>query len=173
MPAILFVRGGRKNSCFEAVFSQWCASSDENANWVLSIPRPPDMDDNIEEAKRLLESGLSISAVRKRLGISWAANFSKSFAKRVGCSPTEWMENHNLRLSTKERVCRAERLLVTGELTLIQIAKTVGFNSSQALTMAFKSVHGFSPTEWVERHRQQVVIEVMAIPMTHRKKRKN
>ena len=131
------------------------------------------MDDNIEEAKRLLEGGLSVSAVAKRLGFSWVTNFSKSFARRVGCSPKEWMQNHGLRLSTTERVSRAEMLLTTGEHTFLEIAKIVGFNSSQALTMAFKSVHGISPTQWVEQHRNEVVIEVMAIPTTHRKKRKS
>ena len=152
---------------------KWCTTSDENANWILSIARPREMGENMEEAKRLLEDGLSVSAVAQQLGFSWPTNFSKSFARRVGCTPTEWVESHSLRLSTDQRVSRAESLLVIGEHKLVEIAEIVGLNSSQALTMAFKSVHGISPTEWVERHRDRVAIEVMAIPMVHRKKRKS
>jgi AraC-like DNA-binding protein len=143
---------------------RWCTTSVENANWVLLITRPDEFAEHIEEAKRLLAAGASVSAVANELGYGWAMSFSKTFRKHVGCSPTEWIATHGTRASREDRVSRAEALLLTGEHSVRDVGRLVGFNSYQGLTNAFKAVHGVSPFQWVKRHREQVPIEVMAIP---------
>ena len=122
---------------------------------------------------RLLEHGLSVKAVAAQLGFKWPTNFTKSFSRQVGCSPTDWIEQQGSRVSKRARVANVESLLATGEYKLVDIARIVGFNSAQALSMAFKATHGISPTEWTSRHRGAVPIQDVAVPLVARKKRKS
>jgi AraC-like DNA-binding protein len=131
---------------------------------VLVIARPDELGENIEEAKRLLATGASVSAVADELGYGWAMSFSKTFRKHVGCSPTEWIAMQAIRPSREDRVSQAEALLLSGQHSVRDVGRLVGFNSYQGLTNAFKAVHGISPFQWVKRHRDHVPIEIMAIP---------
>ena len=150
---------------------RWCTTSVEAANWLISIERPRD-DGQIDRAKELLAAGMPIDRVASEVGYGWGPNFSRAFRREVGCSPTEWAIKSGGMQSVVQRVSRAELLLRAGTSTLLEVAKKVGFNSSQALTMAFKAVHGMSASEWVQLNRK-VVIEVMRVPnirRTHKKK---
>jgi AraC-like DNA-binding protein len=121
----------------------------------------------MEEAKGLLETDLSVGSVAMEVGYATPRGFGKAFLRHVGCTPSEWIERHSTRPSRSDRVSQAESLLLSGEHSVREVGKLVGFKSYQGLNNAFRSIHGLSPFQWVKRHREQVPIEVMAIPRPH------
>ena len=123
-----------------------------------------------DEARELLEAGVPVGAVGQKLGFGWKPNFSRAFRQRFGCSPTDWLIENGIQESVAQRVARAERLLLSGSFKLVKAAKLVGFNSSQAMTMAFKAIHGVSASEWLRQNRK-VTIETMTVPPIQRRKR--
>jgi AraC-like DNA-binding protein len=142
-------------------------------NWVLKVARPQASLDTalVDRAKELLKSGMAVAAVARELGYLWPPGFGKRFKALVGCSPTEWLLASGTRESVAAHVARAERVLLAGNYKLAEAAPLAGFNSSQAMTMAFKAVHGMSASEWLRRNRR-VMIEVMEVPSIRRKEKK-
>lgn len=50
-------------------------------------------------AKYMLQEGASVESIALELGYENAANFRRSFRDFVGCSPSEWLRDHNARLT--------------------------------------------------------------------------
>ncbi|MFD0946085.1 helix-turn-helix domain-containing protein [Sphingomonas canadensis] len=130
---------------------EWCPTSVETANWVLTVPLPAS--GRYNQAIALLGSGVPIREVARELGYSTGGNFAKSFRGWAGCTPTEWLVQNEITQPLSERVADAERLLASGRYTIAGAAKLAGFSSGTALSVAFKRVHGRSATQWLSENR--------------------
>lgn len=78
--------------------------------------------------------------------------FYRSFGAWTDGTPTDWLIQNGFRRALAERVEQAGQLLLTGQYNVGEAAKLAGFTSSQALSSAFKSIHGRSPTKWLSQN---------------------
>jgi AraC-like DNA-binding protein len=88
----------------------------------------------------------------------------------MGCSPSEWLLREDKSRSRGFRVAEAEKLILMGKHNMSDVAKIAGFNSQAAFSMAFSSIHGMPPGEWVKSQRK-VPIEITSVPPIRRKRR--
>lgn len=103
----------------------------------------PTSSDNLQRAKEYIDSNLSLDLSVKN--ISRGTNISKSvlyriFSRYYGMTLSEYVN--------KRRVIKAEKLLCETEMTVSEIAKTVGFNSVTYFRMVFKKLKGVSPLKF-------------------------
>ena len=112
----------------------------------------PHMAWTMDKAERILSSrcmeSINIPDIARELGVAYS-HFRREFKKRTGYSPWQYV--------LKMRLTRVCRLLLTSEMTLEQMATTVGFNSSFHLSSQFKKVYGVSPRKWREQRMGQGV----------------
>ncbi|MDF2669562.1 MAG: transcriptional regulator, AraC family, partial [Paenibacillus sp.] len=96
----------------------------------------------IEFVDEHLTSKINMEQVSKLAGMSYSY-FSKFFKKAMGSSFTEYV---NLR-----RIRNAERLLVTSDRSVIEIAVTVGIENMAHFYELFKRHNGCTPKEYLRR----------------------
>jgi transcriptional regulator GlxA family with amidase domain len=63
--------------------------------------------------------------------------FARRFTEVAGLAPLTYLRRHRMQL--------AERLLVTSDLSVAEVAVRVGFSSAAAFSRAFKRAHGRAP----------------------------
>lgn len=86
--------------------------------------------------ERLYEDDLTIEDAMQRCGVR--KNISVRFRWRLGVAPKQYVMQH--------RVEAAKRLLRYERLSVGRVAFSVGFATTQALTMAFQRIEGCSPS---------------------------
>jgi len=82
---------------------------------------------------------VNIQALAKRLGVGYS-HFRREFRTRTGFSPWQYVIHLRLR--------RARRLLASSDMSLDEVATSVGFNSAFHLSLAFKRAYGQPPSHW-------------------------
>ena len=86
-----------------------------------------------------LQKELPLSAIARRAAMS-TRTLSRRFREQVGATPAAWI--------ARARVCRAQRLLETTDLSIEQVAAEVGFASSAVLRVHFGDTVGTSPLSY-------------------------
>jgi AraC-like DNA-binding protein len=94
--------------------------------------------EHLSEAVRLGE----LAAI---VGLS-QSQFGRAFKASTGLSPHQWQLN--------ARIARARELLLSGALSLSEIALITGFAEQSHFTRVFKSVTGTSPAAWRREHQR-------------------
>jgi AraC family transcriptional regulator len=94
--------------------------------------------EHLSEAVRLGE----LAAI---VGLS-QSQFGRAFKVSTGLSPHQWQLN--------ARITKAQELLLSGALSLSEVALTTGFAEQSHFTRVFKSVAGTSPAAWRREHRR-------------------
>jgi AraC family transcriptional regulator len=94
--------------------------------------------EHLSEAVRLGE----LSAI---VGLS-QSQFGRAFKASTGLSPHQWQLN--------ARITKAQELLLSGALSLSEVALITGFAEQSHFTRVFKSVTGTSPAAWRREHRR-------------------
>lgn len=100
--------------------------------------------DIVSAAIRFMENNyfhpFDISQLTRTLGIS-RAHFTVIFTKTVGVSPYKYLLNYRLQRAT-------ELIMITPELSVEEIAYSVGFSSIERFSEMFKKRYGFSPIKY-------------------------
>ena len=117
-------------------------------------PSASPIDDDAPEAqilRRALEiiaanacRGLRVQELADRLGVS-RRSLAKWFPRMVGCSPHEAIQ--------RAVFDEVEKLLLTSDLRLADVAGRTGFRHAEYLTVAFTRRYGVAPSEWRQRQR--------------------
>lgn len=110
-------------------------------------PRPPWLVQVMAEAERRLESGMRVTDLPHRAGVT-AAHLARSFRRHLDCTPSAWL--------TERRIERAALLLTHTQRDLSEIADTLGFASRSWFHAVFKRRHGMSPAAFRARHAVRV-----------------
>jgi AraC family transcriptional regulator len=74
------------------------------------------------------------------------SQFGRAFKASTGLSPHRWQLN--------ARITKAQELLLSGALSLSEVALVTGFAEQSHFTRVFKSVTGTSPAVWRREHRR-------------------
>jgi AraC-like DNA-binding protein len=102
----------------------------------------PGRQQQIDQAIRMLSyqygQHISIGEIARKLGYH-RAHLTKLFKETTGLSPMQYLN--------KIRMKKAEKLLA-GDLTIAQVAASVGFNDPLFFTKQFRKWRGVSPTEF-------------------------
>lgn len=102
----------------------------------------------LHSALRIIASdacrGLRVQELADRLGVSRRC-LAKWFPRLVGCSPHEAIQ--------RAVFDEVERLLVTTDLRLTDIADRTGFRHAEYLTVAFARRYGMPPSSWRQGRR--------------------
>jgi len=72
-------------------------------------------------------------------------HFSRAFKGSLGVAPTAYI--------ARQRVARAQAMMLTTDEPLCQIALACGFYDQSHLTRVFRRCAGASPRDWRRRHR--------------------
>ncbi|RKT54337.1 AraC family transcriptional regulator [Saccharothrix australiensis] len=111
--------------------------------WLAALSDP-----RLAPALRELHTDIAhpwtVKELASRAGMSRAA-FAAAFKQKTGDSPI----NH----LTCWRMHRAKRLLRDTQLSLGQIARTIGYDTDAAFSRAFRRVEGVAPGTWRRRWR--------------------
>ncbi|MBS1717613.1 MAG: helix-turn-helix transcriptional regulator [Armatimonadetes bacterium] len=99
-------------------------------------PREPDW---LEEAKRLLERGVSVSDVASRCEIH-PASFARSFRRWTHCKPNEYAKLYML--------TRARKMLHEDNCKLGEVALEAGFCDQSHFTREFRKHFGAPPSKY-------------------------
>ena len=73
---------------------------------------------------------------------------AKIFKRDKGVTVTEWIRNH--------RINKACQLLETTDLTIQQIALSVGVENQLYFSKVFKKIKGVSPTEYRKKPKEHI-----------------
>lgn len=87
---------------------------------------------------------LNIDLLSREIGLS-RANLYRKLKAITELSPTELIRNKRLEIAAK--------LLSDSDLSISEISVHVGFNSHAYFTNSFKAVYGYSPSEFIQKHR--------------------
>jgi AraC family transcriptional regulator len=82
---------------------------------------------------------ISIADMAKTVGYS-SVHFSRMFKKTTGQTPLKYLIHH--------RINQAKRLLEKTELSIIEIAYGVGFNSHAYFSTQFRQITGTTPQNY-------------------------
>ena len=84
----------------------------------------------------------SIAELASRCGLS-ETHFRRLFHQLFGCTPTEYRLH--------KRLLRAKDLVLTGEYTVAEAARSVGFSDSNYFARMFRRETGMSPTAYLRQ----------------------
>lgn len=101
----------------------------------------------------MLRQGMKVCEVARRLNYPSTNSFRKAFVRMTGTTPVIWAVQNNRETLARQRVRVAERLLQSTEMSLREVAVSVGFAHPSHMTNAFKAVHGLTPSAWKARQR--------------------
>uniref|UniRef100_UPI000D48896D helix-turn-helix transcriptional regulator n=1 Tax=unclassified Variovorax TaxID=663243 RepID=UPI000D48896D len=96
-------------------------------------------------AKQMLMEGRSCAETAKGCRLS-RAHFSKAFKQSIGQPPYAWL--------MAQRIDRARRLLLAGEVAVAEIAFACGFADQSHFTRTFAKQLGAPPAHWRRAHLQ-------------------
>lgn len=121
----------------------WCASEKHVGGWLAGL-----RDDRLAPAIRAMHADLArpwtVERLAREAGLSRSL-FAATFKAVTGATPLDYL--------TSWRMYRAKVLLRGSELSLLEIAERVGYETDTALSRAFRREHGVPPGEW-RRARQ-------------------
>lgn len=83
---------------------------------------------------------LSLELLAREAGIS-RFHFARQFRQATGCSPMKYL--------MRERIERSKRLLTLGNISMCELATTLGFCDQSHFTRTFRRLTGQSPREYV------------------------
>ena len=89
--------------------------------------------------ERNLDGDLSLPALARRAGMSTSC-FSRWFREQTGVTPHAYV--------VEARIERAKGLLRSSELSLLEVALTVGFSSQSCLNVTFRRRAGMTPADY-------------------------
>jgi len=69
----------------------------------------------------------------------------RHFVRAVGLSPHQYLLNY--------RIEEAQRLMLSGDTTMTDVALECGFSSSQHFSASFKRITGITPTQCLKKQR--------------------
>jgi AraC family transcriptional regulator len=95
-----------------------------------------------EMIRENLEGNIRLCDLARECGLS-VSHFTRAFRKSFGKSPYRWL--------LERRIDRAKALLMTSDLSIVDIAIRSGFSDQTAFTRAFGRIVGDSPGRW-RRH---------------------
>ena len=104
-----------------------------------------DLERCISFAHAHMGSALHLNEWSQSIGIS-ESEFSKRFRATTGSSPYRWFLDRRLE--------RAQELILAGNMSLSEIALSVGYSSQSHLTGAFKRSTGLSPIRWKQSRQR-------------------
>jgi len=126
----------------EAVRNYSLAAKDQELGWLKGIA-----DQHVGRALALIHGNISspwsVEALAREVGLSRSA-FVDRFTTLVGTSPIRYLTI--LRLQT------AKLNLRETQTTLARLASSVGYESKEAFSRAFKREFGLSPARWRDQH---------------------
>lgn len=115
--------------------------------------RPEELSPNnsiVQSAVRYISdnfaSELTLTQLARSFGLS-ESHFSRQFKMYTGFGVNEYIST--------VRVKNAEKMLVTTNLPVTQVAQNCGFNSSSYFAAVFKKIRGLSPGEVRKKRREQ------------------
>lgn len=91
-----------------------------------------------------IEGPVSLAELASAAGLS-RMHFAAQFKVATGMRPREYL--------LRRRIERAQRLLLNGERSLVDIALSVGFQTQSHFTTVFKRFGGQPPRAWRDSHR--------------------
>src|SRR3984893_17791599 len=103
----------------------------------------------VEYIQDQLDTDLSVAGIAQAVGMS-PHHFTRVFKESTGQSPYQYVVD--------ARVRKANELLTTGNFTISEAARHVGFADQSHLTRHFKRVFGLPPKRLLSRRRPQIVV---------------
>lgn len=94
--------------------------------------------------KNISNPELNVDLLCREIGLS-RTNLYRKLKAITELSPVELIRNKRLEIAAK--------LLLESDYSVSEISVDVGFNSHAYFTQCFKQVYGYSPTEFLARHR--------------------
>ncbi len=116
---------------------------DEAEDLILPLPANPRLKPLVDRLLHTPGDDHSLAGAAARLNLS-ERTFVRLFAQETGMSFGAWR--------TRLRVIRAAELMESGR-TATEAAYHLGFYDSSALTRAFRTETGMTPTRYLARHR--------------------
>jgi AraC-like DNA-binding protein len=97
----------------------------------------------IEFIETHLDSALALADVARVAGLS-RMHFAAQFRAATGVRPHEYV--------LRRRIEKAQTMLATADLPIVEIALAVGFSSQAHFTVVFKRFSGLTPHRWRQSH---------------------
>ncbi|MES0863726.1 AraC family transcriptional regulator [Ruegeria sp. SCPT10] len=91
-----------------------------------------------------LETGIRIADLATNAGLT-PSTFSRRFRATIGCSPQRFI--------IERRITKARQMLQQTDLTISEIAYTLGFSSQAHMTSSFKDLIGVAPGRYRQNHQ--------------------
>lgn len=131
----------RSRTLLQAALGELLAEADSSFEETpLVMPAP--IAQAIAYMEAHLAEPLTIREIASRTGWSHE-HFSRLFAAHVGMTPRRALVERRLR--------RAEQLMLGGDMTVKQIAYEVGFGDEHHFSKMYKSVRGFTASDYIAR----------------------
>ena len=131
---------GEISEIFLHIFNQ-----DKNQNKNAKSNEDEYVDFSVNYIKTHLHTQLRVKEIADIIGVSPTYLFC-SFKNRIGISPKQY--NSNLKLHT------AEKYLTESELSITEIANSIGFQDVLTFSRFFSTKAGVSPTGYRKRHKR-------------------
>ena len=96
--------------------------------------------------KHLNDPHLNIETVCKEMGFS-RANFYRKLKEITDLKPIDLIRNKRLEVAAK--------LLAESDYSVSEVANYTGFNTHSYFTASFTKMYGYSPSEWVQKHKME------------------
>jgi len=116
----------------------WCATDQQAGGWLAGLK-----DDRLAASIRAMHGdlarGWTVETLARVAGLS-RSTFAATFKAVTGDTPLDYL--------TRWRMYRAKVLLRGSELSLMEIAERVGYETDTALSRAFRRLEGVAPGEW-------------------------
>ncbi|HEX3847038.1 MAG TPA: AraC family transcriptional regulator [Steroidobacteraceae bacterium] len=116
----------------------WCATDQQAGGWLAGLK-----DDRLAVSIRAMHGdlarGWTVETLAREAGLS-RSTFAATFKAVTGDTPLDYL--------TRWRMYRAKVLLRGSELSLIEIAERVGYETDAALSRAFRRFEGVAPGKW-------------------------
>jgi AraC-like DNA-binding protein len=116
----------------------WCATEQQAVGWLAGL-KDNRLAASIRAMHGDLARGWTVETLAREAGIS-RSTFAATFKAVTGDTPLDYL--------TRWRMYRAKVLLRGSELSLMEIAERVGYETDTALSRAFRRSEGVAPGEW-------------------------
>jgi AraC family transcriptional regulator len=97
----------------------------------------------VEFIETHLDSPVALADVAGAAGLS-SMHFAAQFRAATGVRPHEYL--------VRRRIARAQTMLATTDVPIVELALTVGFSSQAHFTVVFKRLSGLTPLRWRQVH---------------------
>ena len=132
---------------FVQALRAWCNSDGGGTIGWLAALRDPQLAAAMQALHGDLSRPWTVAGLAKEAGLS-RSSFAASFKARTGQTPLGYL--------TSWRMYRARTYLADSQLSLLEIAVRVGYNTDTALSRAFQRHVGIAPGAWRKNARRKV-----------------